>query len=586
MLTLGSIFRRSFEEPEILLHMDRDDNALAALKPVGPLPDAVAEGWKTLNLGEWERARDQFETALAHEETPEAWEGLAWAAWWLDEAAVIFDARERAYRLYRRRSDRRGAARAATWLGLDYIDFKGESAVANGWLRRAHRLLEKVPPSAEHAWLSAFDAHHALMADKNPVTAQKLAAEAAAISEALGITDVELLGRALEGLALVSQGKIRDGMRLLDEATAAVVSGELTDLQAMGLTCCYQIYACERVRDYARAAQWCDRVKEFCRRWRCSLLLAVCRTQYAGVLIWRGEWAEADAELTAAARELSLLRPALAGSATARLAELRRRQGRWEEALRLFQQVESSTAALLGRAELALDQGDAATAVDLAERYLRRFAPGSHTERASGLDVLVRALAALGDLERARKILQELESTASAVGTEPLQALACFAGGIIAASAGDHPRARASFEDAVDLFSRCSAPFELGRARLELGRALATLDRREAAAAELRTALTALQNLGAAHEAERAALLLRESAAGSTGRPSAAISHLTEKELEVLRLAAQGLTDKEIAARLHRSEHTIHRHVANILTRLNLPSRTAAVAYALREGVL
>jgi LuxR family transcriptional regulator, maltose regulon positive regulatory protein len=195
---------------------DVDTHAFAALTPEGPLADAVADGWTALRQGEWEHARAAFEAALSREDTPAAWEGLAWAAWWLDDVAAIFDARERAYRLYRRCGDRRGAARAAMWLGADYVDFKGESAVANGWLQRAHRLLEKAPHSPEHAWLTAFDAHHALMADKNPVTAQTLAREAATISEALGITDVEVLSRALEGLALVSQGKIRALLQLGD----------------------------------------------------------------------------------------------------------------------------------------------------------------------------------------------------------------------------------------------------------------------------------------------------------------------------------------------------------------------------------
>ncbi len=563
-----------------------DAHTFAALSPEGALPDAVAEGWATLNRGDWEGARTQFQAALAAAETPEAWEGLAWAAWWLDDTGVMFDSRERAYRLYRERGDVRGAARSAMWLSLDYAGFRNDAAVADGWLQRARRLLEKYPQVPEHAWLSVCDAHHALMADRNPVTARRLAAEAVSISETLGIIDVEMLGRALEGLALVSQGQVREGMRLLDEAAAAATAGELADPRAIGWTCCYVIFACERVRDYPRAAQWCEQVQEFCRRWRFSTLFAVCRTQYAGVLIWQGKWAEAEAELTAAARELSAIRPALVLSATARLAELRRRQGRWDEAAGLFQRVESSTAALLGRAEMALDQGDPAAAADFADRYLRRYASESRTERAPGLEVLVRALAAIGELERARTILAELEETIRIVAADPLKAFACVARGAVAARAGDHKQAQAAFEDAADQFARFGAPFEHGRARVELGRALAALDRPEAAAAELRTALTLFQSLGAAREAERVESLLREVTAGSMRHETAAISRLTEKELEVLRLAALGLTDKEIAARLRRSEHTIHRHVANILTRLDLPSRTAAVAFALREGVL
>lgn len=570
------------------MRRDRDVHALAALRPDGPLPDAVAEGWAELNRGQWKRAHTRFKAVLARDESPEALEGLAWAAWWLDDIPALFDARERAYRLYRQRGDHRGAARTAMWLGLDYVDMRGESAVARGWLRRAHRLLENEPHSLERAWLTAFDAHHALMTEKNPVSAQKLAADAVSISETLGITDVEMLGRALEGLALVSQGKIRHGMRLLDEATAAASGGEVGDLQAVGLTCCYMIYACERIRDYPRAAQWCDRVKEFCRRWRLAMLFAVCRTQYAGVLIWRGDWAEAEAELSAAARELSAIRPALGLSATARLGELRRRQGRWDEAAQLFRQVETSTAALLWRGELALDQGDAGAAVDLAQRYLRRFAPESRTERAPGFDVLVRALAARGDLEQARDALRHLESTARTVATEPLVAAACFDRGVVAARAGDHEKARTACEDAVDVFARCAAPFELGRARLELGRSLAALGRRDAAEHEVRVAEDALRRLGAAREADRAQALLGSLSTASTEHRSAAHGGpgLTGREFEVLRLVAQGLSDKAIAARLHLSEHTIHRHVSNILRKLDLPSRTAAATYAARHDLL
>jgi DNA-binding NarL/FixJ family response regulator len=53
----------------------------------------------------------------------------------------------------------------------------------------------------------------------------------------------------------------------------------------------------------------------------------------------------------------------------------------------------------------------------------------------------------------------------------------------------------------------------------------------------------------------------------------------------VLRLLADGLTNRQIAGRLVVSEHTVHRHVANILRKLGLPSRTAAAAWALRAGI-
>ena len=49
---------------------------------------------------------------------------------------------------------------------------------------------------------------------------------------------------------------------------------------------------------------------------------------------------------------------------------------------------------------------------------------------------------------------------------------------------------------------------------------------------------------------------------------------------------AQGLSNPEIAIRLRLSDHTIKRHVANLLTKLGLSSRAAAAAYAARQGLL
>jgi DNA-binding NarL/FixJ family response regulator len=61
---------------------------------------------------------------------------------------------------------------------------------------------------------------------------------------------------------------------------------------------------------------------------------------------------------------------------------------------------------------------------------------------------------------------------------------------------------------------------------------------------------------------------------------------LTRREREILGLLAQGLSDKEAATALNLSEHTIHRHVSNILNKLDVPSRTAAVAQAVQHGLL
>ena len=61
---------------------------------------------------------------------------------------------------------------------------------------------------------------------------------------------------------------------------------------------------------------------------------------------------------------------------------------------------------------------------------------------------------------------------------------------------------------------------------------------------------------------------------------------LTPRELDVLKLVAQGLSNPDIAQRLVLSEHTVHRHLANILRKLGLSSRAAAAAWGVRTGLV
>jgi pimeloyl-ACP methyl ester carboxylesterase/DNA-binding CsgD family transcriptional regulator len=69
-----------------------------------------------------------------------------------------------------------------------------------------------------------------------------------------------------------------------------------------------------------------------------------------------------------------------------------------------------------------------------------------------------------------------------------------------------------------------------------------------------------------------------------TADPGAA--DLTKRETEILALIANGLSDREIAERLVLSPHTVHRHVANLRTKLGLPTRAAAVAAAAKRGLI
>ena len=567
--------------------MTNRDSRNERVTPIGRINNLDA-GRAALARGDWQAARLAFEASLQTEENPEALEGLGLAAWWLDLADVVFNVRERAYRMYRERDDHLGAARMAVWLAWDTAAFRGEQAIANGWLQRAHRLLEGRPDATEHAWLALRSGVFALLDDGDPEEAEKLASEAVRIGQALGAVDYEMVGRALHGFARVTAGSVAEGLQELDEVNAAVLAGEMTDRVLIGVACCYLIAACERIRDYERAVQWCDRLKAFCTTWGLRPLFAVCRTQYASVCMWRGAWEEAERELTSAADELAASRPAMTEEGLVRLGELRRRQGKLDEAMALFEHGGSHPLASLGRASVTFDRGDFKTGADLAERHLRRLPATNRTERAAALELMVRCCVEQGRMDEATHAVAELRAIANEAGTGPLRASASLAAGLAAARSGDPKSARTHLEDAVDLFKESGAPFETGRARVELARVMGTLGRPEAAVDEVRRAIDDLSPLGADLEVARARAVLDALTTSPVAASSGAEDRkgLTAREVEILRLISTGLNNQAIAERLFISEHTVHRHVANLLAKLDVSSRSAAVAQAGRLGLL
>jgi DNA-binding NarL/FixJ family response regulator len=530
------------------------------------------DAWAELRAGRWSAARTAFQRSLESTGTPEAWEGLSWAAWWLDDAETVFDARSTAYRLYRERGEAASAARMATWLASDELDFHGAASVASGWLGRARRLLEPLEPGPDHGWLAFHEGYVAHLAG-DLAEARRLAAVAAEHGRRLGVADLEMLGLALEGAALVASAQVAEGMRSLDEATATALEGEAEIPISAAWACCFLVSACSAVRDFGRATEWCDRIAEFAERFGSRYMLAFCRAEYGAVHLWRGRWQEAEAELEAAVDDFARSRPAWAGGPLLGLAELRRRQGRVEEADGLLQRAGGGAGAQVARARLALDRGDARRAAELLERVLRQAPAERALGRVPSLELLVRARVVSGELDAAAAALDELRTLTLLVGTEPLAAAADVAEGVLESARGEHERARALLEDALDAFERHGAPYEAALTRIELGASLTALGRGEEAQLEVASAAASLRELGASVPVDEA--------------PEVAglVQALTPREREVLLLVADGLTNRQIAERLVVSEHTVHRHVTNILRKLDLPTRTAAAAHAVRAGL-
>jgi LuxR family maltose regulon positive regulatory protein len=548
--------------------------------------NSLAAGWDALRIGDWVAARECFLRAIASEESAEAFEGLGWAMYCLDDDPGTFDARTQAYRLYRDRGDAQSAARVAAWLATDWLEFRGERAVASGWLETARRLLATTEAGPGHGWLAVHEA--AMVIDDDAGKARTLALEAVSVGRRLGIPELEMVGMGLEGFALVSAGDVAAGMRRLDEATMAALSGDAAILPCVAWAYCIMIAACEQVRDYDRAGQWCERMSEFCLRHQLALPLSSCKARYAGVLTWQGRWDEAEVELKLAVDGLATARPPLVGRALVRLGDLRRRQGRLDEAEELFRRCGGDPLAILGLAEVALERGAAENAADLAERYLRRFPDRNRIERCAGLEVAVRAHLLLQAPERAEAALTELRDLADATArSRPLRAAALTAQGRVAAARGDLAAARCLLEDALDLLADAAAPFETARVRVDLAGVLAAAGRAASARAEYERALAVFGHVGARGEQVRTQAVVDRLETEAPGGPAAGpLDVLTPREREVLTLVADGLTNREIAERLVVSEHTVHRHVTSILRKLQLPSRAAAATVAARHGLV
>ena len=237
---------------------------------------------------------------------------------------------------------------------------------------------------------------------------------------------------------------------------------------------------------------------------------------------------------------------------------------------------------------MALDAGDADGAVAAVERFFRRLAGEERLDRAPGLEMLSRAQARRGRPVEARAALDELREIVAAAPTEAMRAGLRVAEGSLALVGGETEAARAAFEDAVDLYGRCGGAWEGIRARLDLAATLAALGRPGEAQREIRAALAAASKVGAAREASRAAAMLESltprSAAKVADSGGRTFPGLTARESEVLALVASGLSNAAVAEKLCLSGHTVKRHVANILEKLNLPSRAAAAALYGRQS--
>jgi DNA-binding CsgD family transcriptional regulator len=295
----------------------------------------------------------------------------------------------------------------------------------------------------------------------------------------------------------------------------------------------------------------------------------------AAILQLQGSWPAALVEADRACERARRADRKPPGAAFYQQAEIHRLSGDFakaEDAYRSASELGCEPQPGLALLRLAQGRTDAACAA------IRRLtsATTDRLKRAKLLPAHLEIMLAIGDVEDARSARDELRALAQAFDTDVLRAIVAQGDGAIALAEGHAQAALEPLRLAFDLWERLVAPYEAARVRVLIGRACRALGDEEAARLEHHAARSAFEGLGARPDLAclNSPIPLVEHALGHP---------LTTRELEVLRLIANGRTNKEIADSLCLSERTIDRHVSNILSKLDVPSRAAATAYAYHQ---
>jgi ATP/maltotriose-dependent transcriptional regulator MalT len=467
------------------------------------------------------------------------------------------------------------AASSACWAALTLL-LRGEMAQAGGWMTRAERIVEELGPDVPVAarGMLLIPAAIAAVSSGDAETARHVGDQIISIATAVHEPDLLAFGRLTTAQAALVAGDIARSMRLFDEVMVSVTMGDVSPIPS-GIIYCAVVEGCVEACDLRRAAEWTEALRRWCDD-QPDLVpyRGQCMVHRSQVLLAQGSWAEAAGEADRACQRLAdPFHPAL-GRAHYQRGELHRLRGELDAAADAYRDASRyGHDPVPGFALLRLAQGDVDGAGRAANRMLDEHGIGP--ARSGLLAAAVEVRLATGDTTAARQLADELGFLAEETGAEMLAASAAYARGTVLLASGDETSAIAALRAACTAWRDLQAPYEVARARFQLGLAYRTTGDGDAADMELDGARATFESLGAAVD------LARIDSVAPTGSPV-----LTERECEVLRLVARGSTNREIAAELVISEHTVSRHLQNMFMKLGVTSRAAATAYAYEHHVV
>ena len=255
-------------------------------------------------------------------------ERLAVAAYMLGSDEACEQGWLAAHRAWLRRGEVERAAGCAFWQALGLF-FRGDLAPAMGWVARGGRLLEESRrDSVEQAWLGMLTALPRLF--QGDAAVYPVLIEAGETAQRLADPDAAMFARMCRGDALILEGRVAEGMGLLDEVMVSVTADEVAPMLA-GIAYCQVIALCQAVFDLRRAREWTEALTRWCDSqpdvvpFRGNCLVHRCE-----ILQLQGAWTEAHASARQACEWLAgpPTWDAL-GSAHYQLAEIQRCAASW-----------------------------------------------------------------------------------------------------------------------------------------------------------------------------------------------------------------------------------------------------------------
>jgi DNA-binding NarL/FixJ family response regulator len=532
--------------------------------------DELVAARNAYSRGDWRSAYDHYGCAgtTEHLNTDDL-SSFGMAAWRLGYGRESIRLSEEAFNRLVAENNTRTAAMKAADVALQWLN-GGDQTITRVWVNRARRLLESSPEDEAFAYLLYVDSQLSVIDGQYDAGVQRALELEEFVSQrnSPGLTALCLTA---SGLSKLPFARTSEALADLDEAMMPVLAGQVPVDWASDIYCAV-IHECYRLGDLSRMKTWTNAMD----KWRegpevaASWYGTTCEIHKWQLLSATADYRELEQRLVNALNAIEDFHAPTAGEGHYELGDIRRRMGDIDGAREAFAKArELGFDPLPGEALLRCQLGeDAAASSDLR---MRMDAEHDEITRIRLLPAAIEIALARDRIDEADQYCCELEEGAERYDSPGFRAWALHARGAVLVKKDAPAEALPILQDALRRYRSTQRRYEMAQVCEWMARA------RQATG----------DSAGAASDAATAESMYRELGARSTLTKNAELpGGLTKREVEVLALITAGASNRDVAKQLFISEKTVGRHLANIFVKLDVPSRTAAAAWAHENRVL